>query len=70
MFSHFKIRKVQIHLAAMAVILSVTVCLPVKMGDSVNKNIPIIGHAEQIAADYCDNTFKKAEQTLLRNKLF
>ena len=50
MFSHFKQRRLQIQFAVMAILLILIACLPIKIGDSVNKDIPIIGHATRSPA--------------------
>jgi len=68
-FSHLKNRGNQIRIIGSLILLMIIFFLPIKMGDSVNKNIPIIGYAEQIAGDYCDKTFKKAAATYASAKI-
>ena len=60
MFDHLKNKSVQVRIFCSFIILVLLLFLPIKMGEFSNKQIPIIGYAEQISYDYCDKTFKKA----------
>lgn len=53
----------------LTIILSCLLYAPIRMGTGVNKDIPLIGAAESMAEDYCEQTLVSATKAYVTAKL-
>lgn len=53
----------------LAVLLAALLALPVHMGNGVNARLPIIGTAEKISEEYCEETLSKAAKAYVLTKV-
>lgn len=52
-----------------ALLLVALLLLPLRMGEGVNAEVPLIGAAEQLAADYCGRTLERATAAYVSAKV-
>lgn len=52
-----------------ALLLVALLLLPLRMGEGVNAGVPLIGAAEQLAADYCGRTLERATAAYVSAKV-
>ena len=50
-------------------LLAALLLLPLRMGEGANDGVPVIGAAEQLAADYCDRTLERATAAYVSAKV-
>ena len=66
---HESLKKRCIVALVLALVLSCLLYAPIRMGTGVNKDIPLIGAAESVAENYCEQTLIAATKAYVAAKL-